>query len=135
MSEQLAWVVYTDGASRGNPGLAGVGVFAISPEGQKHEFNEFLGEATNNQAEYQAMILALKKMQELEVKELTLRADSELMVKQMLGIYRVKNERIQPLYKEAKSLVEGFQSVSFAHVRRELNKEADRLANEAIDYR
>lgn len=129
------WIAYTDGASRGNPGLSGVGVHLIGPEGEEDHLYEFLGEQTNNQAEYKAMILALKTLAERKVPSVLLRADSELMVKQMRGEYRVKNERIIPLHKEASALVSQFKSVTFEHVRRNDNKVADRLANQAIDER
>lgn len=129
------WIAYTDGASRGNPGLAGCGVHIVAPDGSEYNFKVFLGEKTNNQAEYQALILALKELIRLKANNALVRADSEFMIRQMLGIYRVKNEKIIPLYQEAKTLAAAIPSLGFEHVRREFNKVADRLANEAIDER
>lgn len=127
------WVAYTDGASRGNPGLAGVGVFVQSPNGETHRFKKFLGEKTNNQAEYEALILALIELNKLGAKQVQLMADSELMIKQMRGEYRVKNANLMPLFEQVQKLLRAFADVQFTHVRREKNKEADRLANFAID--
>lgn len=129
------WVAYTDGASRGNPGLSGIGVHVRSPEGKEFHCKNFLGEKTNNQAEYEAMLLALAFLSEKSASQVLLRADSELMIKQMRGEYRVKNENIVPLYQKARQWCDKFVSVRFEHVRREMNKVADRLANEAIDER
>lgn len=127
------WIVYTDGACRGNPGLASAGVFVKSPDGKEYSFKQFLGHQTNNYAEYQAMILALQELRKLQVNRVLIRADSQLMVRQMLGEYKVKHEAIKPLFAEAKALQKQFESVKFEHVPREQNKQADQLANEAID--
>jgi len=135
MNKTSSWIVYTDGASRGNPGLAGVGAMLLSPGGKVIELKKFLGKQTNNFAEYQAMLLALEELQKQKARHVIVRADSELMIKQMRGEYRVKNENIKPLYQKAIGFLKEFSSVSFEHVRREQNKEADRLANQAIDER
>lgn len=127
------WVAFTDGGSRGNPGTAGCGAYVLGPEGQVQEFKKFLGHQTNNYAEYQGLILALEELAKQQVKQVLVKADSQLMVKQMVGEYRVKNENIKPLYKKAKELEQLFENVSYEHVRREQNKDADRLANEAMD--
>ena len=122
-----------DGGSRGNPGPAGYGVHIEMDDGTVIELKEALGTATNNVAEYNGLLAALRWAVEHGVKTLHIRADSELMVKQMKGIYRVKNPGLLPLYEEAKRLARQVGRVTFEHVRRELNKDADRLANEAMD--
>ncbi len=132
--------IYSDGASRGNPGVAGAGaVIEIEGDAKPFELVEFLGRKTNNEAEYQALFLALKKAKQLLGKarvkqaEVTCYADSELMVKQLRHQYKIKNEGIQPLFLEIWNLMLDFGEVNFRHVPREQNKEADRLANQAID--
>lgn len=127
------WIAYTDGASRGNPGPAAAGVYVMAPDGQEYTYKKYLGEQTNNYAEYQAMILALKALIKVGAKEVVLRADSQLMVKQMLGEYRVKNENIKPLFQEASKLVGEFDDLDFEYVPRAENKKADGLANQALD--
>lgn len=107
----------------------------MAPDGGVLEFKKFLGQKTNNQAEYEAMLLALGELVKHGAKRVTLRADSELMIKQMRGEYRVKNAHIVPLYGKACELTKQFLEVHFEHVRREFNSEADRLANDAIDER
>lgn len=133
MNKTSSWVVYTDGASRGNPGWAGAGAVLLSPEKKVTELKRFLGKQTNNFAEYQAMLLAFEELQRQKAGHVILRADSELMIKQMRQEYRVRNENIKPLYEKATQFLEDFSSVTFEHIPREKNKEADRLANEAID--
>ena len=122
-----------DGGSRGNPGPAGYGVRIEREDGTVVELKEALGLATNNVAEYHGLLAALRWAVANGVSALQVRADSELIVKQMKGEYRVKNPGLQPLYEEAKSLVRQIGRVKFEHVRRELNTDADRLANEAMD--
>ncbi len=122
-----------DGGSRGNPGPAGYGVRIEREDGTVVELKEALALATNNVAEYNGLLAALRWAVENGVSALHVRADSELMVKQMRGEYRVKNPGLQPLYDEARSLVRQIGRVKFEHVRREQNKDADRLANEAMD--
>jgi ribonuclease HI len=126
-------VANVDGGSRGNPGPAGYGVRIEQDDGTIVELKESLGVATNNVAEYNGLLAALRWAVEHGVRSLHVRADSELVVKQMKGIYRVKNPGLQSLYEEARGLVRKIGRVTFEHVRRELNKEADRLANEAMD--
>lgn len=132
MSQKL-WTAYTDGASRGNPGPAAAGIFVLAPDGKEYEYKKFLGDQTNNFAEYQAMILALKALAKTSAKEVLIKADSQLMVRQMQGQYKVKNENIIPLYKEACELLKHFQKVEFEHIPRNENKKADALANLALD--
>lgn len=127
-------IIHTDGAARGNPGPAGIGVIMKCPDGKVvGEHYEYLGETTNNQAEYKALIRALKEAIKLEAEEVDIFADSELMVSQIKGIYKVKNEGLKPLFDEARGLVKKIKTFHIAHVRREKNKEADNLANIAID--
>jgi ribonuclease HI len=122
-----------DGGSRGNPGPAGYGVRVEQPDGTIVELKEFLGTCTNNVAEYSGLLAALHWAAEHGVSQLRIRSDSELLIKQMRGEYRVKNPGLQPLYEEARALARTIGRVTFEHVRRESNTEADRLANEAMD--
>ncbi len=127
-------VLYTDGASRGNPGPAGAGSYLQDEKGQVlAEVAAYLGTTTNNVAEYQGLLHGLRKALELGIDEIVIRADSELMIRQIQGRYRVKNEGLKPLYQEAMGLLKKFRTYTTQHVPREQNKEADRLSNEAID--
>ncbi|HEY3373451.1 MAG TPA: ribonuclease HI family protein [Candidatus Aquicultor sp.] len=127
-------IIYSDGAARGNPGPAGAGGQILTPSGKTiAEISEYLGETTNNVAEYSALILALEKAREFYPKEIEIRADSELMVKQLNGEYRVKNEGLKPLYDRVRQLLVGVKKVNVRHIYRSDNKRADELANEAID--
>lgn len=125
-------VANIDGGSRGNPGPAAYGAY-IQRDGETIELKGFIPLATNNVAEYNGLLHALRWAVANRIREFHIRADSELLVKQMKGIYRVKNEGLQPLFEEAKSLVRQIGKVTFEHVRREFNKDADRLCNEAMD--
>ena len=122
-----------DGGSRGNPGPAGYGVRIETGDGDVIELKQSLGICTNNAAEYNGLLAALRWAAAHRVKTLHVRSDSELLVKQMNGEYRVKNRGLQPLYEEARTLARQVGRVRFEHVRREFNKDADRLANEAMD--
>jgi probable phosphoglycerate mutase len=126
-------IANVDGGSRGNPGPAGYGVRIVLDDGAIVDLKDALGIATNNVAEYNGLLAALRWAVDHGVRALQIRADSELMVKQMNGVYRVKNPGLQPLYEEARALARQIGRVTFEHVRRELNKDADRLANEAMD--
>jgi ribonuclease HI len=129
-------IVYTDGAARGNPGPAGAGVCIRDPRGKLIvECADYIGEATNNVAEYRALILGLEEARRLGAAVIEMRADSELVVRQMLGEYRVRNEALQELHARAKELQRTFEHVEYVHVRREDNRDADRLANRAVDGR
>jgi ribonuclease HI len=121
-----------DGGSRGNPGPAGYGV-RIQHNGDIIDLKGALPSATNNVAEYSGLLAALGWAVSNGVATLHIKSDSELLVKQMRGEYRVKNEGLQPLFERAKGFVRQIGRVTFEHVRRELNKDADRLANEAMD--
>ena len=122
-----------DGGSRGNPGPAAYGAYITFPDGTNLELKGFIPHCTNNVAEYNGLLAALRWAAEHKVTTLHIRADSELLVKQMKGQYRVKNPGLLPLFEEAKSLTRRIGRVTFEHVRREFNKEADRLCNEAMD--
>jgi len=124
---------HVDGGSRGNPGPAGYGVHITSDDGTVVDLKGAIGIATNNIAEYSGLLAALRWAVEAGVRSLHVKADSELMVKQMLGEYRVKNPGLQPLYEEARRLAGRVGQVTFEHVRREHNQDADRLAGEAMD--
>lgn len=126
-------VAHIDGGSRGNPGPAGYGVRIERDDGTVEEMKQSLGVATNNVAEYRGLLAALTWAVRAGIGRLHVRSDSELLVKQMRGDYRVKNPGLQPLWEEARRLVRQIGDVRFEHVRRELNKDADRLANEAMD--
>lgn len=127
-------IVFTDGGARGNPGPAGIGAVIYDDRRQiVAEISEYLGETTNNQAEYRALIAALKKVRELAVIEIECYLDSELVVRQLNGEYKVKNKDLAPLFLEIHNLRLGFKKISFTHIPREENREADRLANEAMD--
>lgn len=129
--------VYSDGASRGNPGPAGAGAAILDAEtGEVVELlKRFLGRQTNNVAEYQGAILGLSRARELGVREVELVADSQLMIRQLGGQYQVKNPGIRPLYEQVLLLLKGFAKVKLVHVPRELNTLADEMSNRAIDER
>jgi ribonuclease HI len=127
-------IIYTDGGARGNPGPAGIGAVAYNEQGEiVFEISEYIGEATNNQAEYQAAVAAIEKAKEAGAKQLYFYLDSELIVKQLNGEYKIKNKDLQPLFVKIYNKSLDFQKVEWKHVRREKNKEADRLVNSAID--
>lgn len=125
---------YFDGGARGNPGPAGYGVYIVDALGNVlSEQHGSLGTATNNIAEYHGLIAALQWAVEHEVKQITVKGDSQLIVEQMRGNYKVKNEGLKPLYLQARMLVMQIGDVRFEHVRREQNKDADRLSNLGMD--
>ncbi len=128
--------LFTDGASRGNPGPASIGAVLKKSSGEIiAEISEYLGETTNNQAEYKALLAGLQKALEHKIHHLEVFLDSELVVKQIQGKYKVKHPEMIPLYQKVKILLKKFPQVSVTHVRREKNKEADKLANLALDNR
>jgi probable phosphoglycerate mutase len=127
-------VAYIDGGARGNPGPAGYGARIEAPDGTLlAELHGGLGIATNNIAEYNGLLAALQWAIDHGRTRVRIRADSELLVKQMRGEYKVKNPGLRPLYVRARLLVASLEEVVFEHVRRELNEEADRLSNLGMD--
>lgn len=135
------FIVHTDGGSRSNPGPAAIGAVISNERGQVlKKFGEYLGQATNNEAEYKAAIFALKKIKSLWGKEnakkseVQVFADSELLVKQMNGKYKIEHSNIQSLFLELWNLMIDFKKVKFSAISREQNREADRLVNEALDH-
>ncbi|MHB1016833.1 MAG: ribonuclease HI family protein [Coriobacteriia bacterium] len=130
------WTVNSDGGSRGNPGPGGAGIVVRDPSGEiVARGGSYLGSVTNNVAEYEGLLWGMRAARALGAGSVLMRADSELVVKQMRGEYRVKNEGLKPLFLQAQTLVRSFASVKFEHVRREANAEADALVNEAMDCR
>lgn len=127
-------IIYADGGARGNPGPAGVGAVLYDEQNNRvAEVSEYLGEATNNQAEYNAVIAGLKKAKQLGAKEVRLYLDSELVCQQLNQKFKIKNKNLALLFVKIWNLSIGFKKVTYQHIRRELNKEADRLANLAMD--
>jgi ribonuclease HI len=127
-------ILWTDGAARGNPGPAGIGVMLKAPDGTVIVAEgRSIGHATNNVAEYRALLLGLEKALERGVRRVEVRADSELLIKQLRSEYRVKNAGLRPLFEQASAMLRRFEFFRLTHVRREHNAEADRLANEGID--
>lgn len=127
-------IVYADGGARGNPGPAGSGAYLEDEAGNPiARVYKYLGETTNNVAEYSALIFGLKEAQRRGAEEVWIRMDSQLAVKQILGEYRVKEPTLQKLHAQAKALLEGFRDFRIEHIPREKNHEADKLANLAID--
>ncbi len=128
--------LYSDGAARGNPGLAGAGAVLVEPSGQVVDrLGKFLGTQTNNYAEYMGLLLGLRRARELGVREVEVFADSELMIRQLGGRYQVKSASLRPLYEEALKLLNDFERVKLVHVPREMNRAADEMSNQAIDER
>lgn len=129
-------IIYTDGGARGNPGPAGIGI-VVTCGSEIKEISKYIGEATNNQAEYAAVVDALnfiKNKYGSEEINLEFMIDSELVVEQLNGRYKVKNEGLKPLFEDVQSLLLDINGqATFTHVRREKNKEADKLVNDALD--
>lgn len=129
-------IIYSDGAARGNPGPAGAGAVLTSKTGKVlAEVSKYLGEMTNNQAEYRALLLALEEAQRHGATRLAIYADSELMVKQIRGEYKMKNAGLKPLHQEIMQHLRKIGPYTIEHVPREKNSHADDLANRAIDNR
>lgn len=125
---------YVDGGSRGNPGPAGSGAYILDKNNKPvKKLKKYLGIATNNVAEYESLLMALKKARELGCTNMQVYADSELVVKQVRGQYKVKNETLKAIYKQVMHLVEEFDVFKITHIPREKNAEADALANKAMD--
>ncbi len=131
-------VVFTDGGARGNPGPSGIGVVIYLEDehgNRKHleNIDKYIGEHTNNFAEYTALITALERAIELEYKSIQCYLDSELVVKQVTGLYKIREVTLQPLAAKVLSLAKNFTQIHFTHVHREKNAEADKLVNNSID--
>lgn len=133
-------IIYTDGGSRGNPGPAAFGVVFCDAHGKTlKSYGKALGVRTNNEAEYEGVVFALQKAkamfggEKIKKFEFEIRSDSELIVSQLSGEYKIENEKLQPLFMKIWNLKIDFGSVKFTHVPREKNKEADRMVNEALD--
>jgi len=129
----MAATLHTDGGSRGNPGPAGIGFVLRIPDQETIFHGEAIGDTTNNQAEYAALREGLSRALAEGVTEIECFLDSELVVKQMKGEYRVKDQNLRPRYEEVVELAGKFSAISYTHVRREKNKEADALVNQALD--
>ncbi|HEX8698419.1 MAG TPA: ribonuclease HI family protein [Myxococcaceae bacterium] len=128
--------LYSDGAARGNPGPSGAGAVLIEPGGQViAKLGKYLGNQTNNYAEYMGLLLGLKHAKTLGAKEIEIFADSELLIRQLGGRYQVKSASLRPLYEEAVKLLNDFSRVKLVHVPREMNAAADEMSNKAIDER
>jgi len=126
-------VIHCDGVSRGNPGLAAIGATIRDEQGSLvARISQKIGVTTNNQAEYRAVIAALKEAMRLGARRIELNSDSELVVKQIKGEYRVKKAALRPLYQQVKQLQDCLESFTVNHIPRQQNAEADRLANSAL---
>lgn len=125
--------IFTDGASRNNPGEAGAGIFIVQDSVPIEKITRYLGRTTNNVAEYTAAIIGLEHAVKLRASSVKLYADSELLVRQLNGQYKVRNEGLKPLFIKIKELIAKIGSVEVQYIPREQNKEADALANRAID--
>lgn len=126
--------IYTDGGSRGNPGPAASAAVIFSPDGKRlASVQKYLGCTTNNQAEYTAIVIGLARAKQLGATHVSMFMDSELATKQLNGEYRVKDKEIAKRFLEVKNLVHGFERVTFTHVRREENKDADAFVNKCLD--
>jgi ribonuclease HI len=129
-------VIYIDGASKGNPGRAGAGIWITDGEGRKiSEVSRYLGHKTNNEAEYWALLLGLKEARRLKGESIQIFTDSELVERQIKGVYRVKDLNLKALHKRVLQNLETFSSFKIRSIPREENEEADRLANQAIQRR
>lgn len=126
------FIIHTDGGARGNPGPAGIGAI-LKFNGQTETISHYIGEATNNVAEYSAVIAALEKAVELDAEEVDLYLDSELVQQQLMGNYRVKNVELGKLFVKVYNLQQKIKKIKYIHIPREENKQADRLVNEALD--
>ena len=132
MSGMQELEIYIDGASKGNPGPAGIGVIIIDAGQVIRNISVYLGHATNNHAEYTALIHALQESLLLKAEKIVINTDSELVCRQINGIYKVRSAEIMALYLQAKRLIAAFKEVSVRHIPRENNKGADKLANQAV---
>ena len=137
MTERERIVLYCDGGARGNPGPAAIGAVVLDPETdpptQLATVSERIGETTNNVAEYESLIAGLEAAREFPAPAITVKADSQLVIRQLQGRYRVKQAHLQPLYEKARALLGQYEEVELVHVPREQNVIADALVNAALD--
>ena len=128
------WLVMVDGAARGNPGQAGCGVAILDGNGTLvKELSRYLGHTTNNVAEYEGLLMGLEAVLALGKKRICVQSDSQLLVRQLNGQYRVRDGKLMPLFEQARRLLRQFEAYRILHVPREMNRLADRLANKGID--
>jgi ribonuclease HI len=133
-SAEAEWLLMVDGAARGNPGEAGCGAVICDGGGKVvKELCRYLGKTTNNVAEYEALLMGLEALIAMGKKKIRVQSDSELLVRQLNGQYRVRDPKLQMLFERARSLLRHFDRCTIVHVRREVNKAADKLANRGID--
>jgi ribonuclease HI len=126
--------IYVDGASRGNPGPSGIGIVIEDREGAtKVKISSYIGRTTNNQAEYRALIVGLREAVRLKAEHVDIMSDSELLVEQVCGRYKVRSPKLRSLFEEVKELLAGFRSSAISYIPREQNRVADALANQAFD--
>lgn len=136
MAKEQSLRLYTDGASRGNPGEAGAGIVVLDDRGREMiAQGKYLGTCTNNVAEYQALLLGLTEASRIGDGTIDIFLDSQLIVRQIQGVYRVKSSDLQPLFTQVKELLSSFADFTVSHIPREQNKRADQLANQGIDNR
>ncbi|MFH1610842.1 MAG: ribonuclease HI family protein [Patescibacteria group bacterium] len=127
-------IIYTDGGARGNPGPAGIGAVIFNEKKDiVGQYKKYIGETTNNQAEYRAVVLGLEKAKELQAEEVEVNLDSELVCSQINGVYKLKNKDFQDSFIKIYNLKQSFKKIKFKHIPREKNKLADSLANQAMD--
>ncbi len=132
----MKFILYTDGAARGNPGPAAIAVVLLDTRGREIKaLGEYIGEATNNEAEYRALLKGLELAIAHEAEALEIRTDSELLARQLKGDYRVRAQNLKPLHAQAQRELKRLAHVSVRHIPREQNRHADRLANQALDRR
>jgi len=129
----MSYQIYSDGACRGNPGPSGIGAVILKGDKVIHEIAKYIGEVTNNVAEYEALLAALDYCVKKKLSPVEILADSQLMIRQLSGQYKVKHPNIIPLYQKAKEYLSHLKVTGFTHVLREFNKRADELANQGID--
>lgn len=128
------FLLYIDGGARGNPGPAGIGVVILDASNKKvKEVYRYIGEATNNVAEYSALLCALEEARALAAEEIVVNMDSELVAKQLSGEYRVKNEDLKVFFEKAVAILKSFSAFEIKHIDRSRNKDADKLVNKAIN--
>jgi len=128
------WLLMVDGAARGNPGEAGCGAVICDADGRiVKELSRYLGRTTNNVAEYEGLLMGLEALLQMGKRRVRVQSDSELLVRQLSGQYRVRDEKLQPLFARANALLRQFKVYRILHIARESNKLADRLANQGID--